>query len=61
MTTVWEVVAIPHEADPARHEREIDDGCGDEELEKRLGSTEVAGLAHPELHHPRQPVLGGLP
>jgi hypothetical protein len=55
------VVAISHEASPRRHKREIGDARGDEELEKRLGSAEVASLAHPELHHPRQPVLGGLP
>ena len=50
-----------HEAAPRRHEREIGDGGGHKELEKRLGSTEVAGLAHAELHKSRQPVFGYLP
>jgi hypothetical protein len=47
------VVAVSHEAAPRRHEREIGDGRGHKELEKRLGSTEVAGLARAELHQAR--------
>ena len=54
------MVAVSHEAAPRRHEREIGDGRSYKELEKRLGSTEVAGLARAELHQPRQPVIGGL-
>jgi hypothetical protein len=54
------VVAVSHETAPRRHEREIGDARGHKELEKRLGSTEVAGLARAELHQPRQPVFGGL-
>src|SRR5215208_4850620 len=54
------VVTISHEADPRRHEREIGDGRGHKELEEHLCPTEVAGLAHPELHQPRQSVFGYL-
>jgi hypothetical protein len=54
------VVAISHEADPPRHEREIGYGGGHKELEEGLRPTEVAGLARAELHQPRQPVFGGL-
>lgn len=54
------VVVIPHKADARRHEREIGDGSGDQELEEGLGPAQIAGLAHAELHQPRQPVLGGL-
>jgi hypothetical protein len=54
------VVAIWHEADPRRHEREIGDGGGHKELEAGLRPTEVACLANAELHQPRQPVFGGL-
>ena len=55
------VVTISHEPGAHPHKREIGDGSGHQELEESLGPTEVAGLAHAELHQPRQPVLGGLP
>jgi hypothetical protein len=48
------VVAVSHEAAPRRHEREIGDGRGHKELEKRLRPTEVAGLARAELQQPRR-------
>jgi hypothetical protein len=54
------VVAVSHEAGSPRHEREIGDGGGDQELEEGLRPPEVAGLAHAELHEARQPVFGGL-
>ena len=44
------MVAIPHEANPGRHKREIGDSGGHQELEERLGPTEAAGLARAELH-----------
>jgi hypothetical protein len=55
------MVTVLYEADLGCHEREIGDGGGHEELEERLRPSEVAGLAHAELHQPRQPVFGGLP
>jgi hypothetical protein len=58
--TRFGVVTVPHEAYPGRHKRQVRDGGGNQELEERLGSTEVAGLAHAELHQPRQPVFGDL-
>ena len=54
------VVTISHESGAHPHKREIGDGSGHQELEERLGPTEVAGLAHAELHQPRQPVFGDL-
>jgi hypothetical protein len=54
------VVAISHEADPRRHERETGDGRSHKELEASLRPIEVACLANAELHQPRQPVFGGL-
>jgi len=54
------VVAVSHEAGSPRHEREIGDGGSHEELEEGLRPSEVASLAHAELHKPRQPVFGGL-
>ena len=54
------VVTISHEAGLGRHEREIGDGGGHQQLEESLRPTEVACLANAELHQPRQPVFGGL-
>jgi hypothetical protein len=54
------VVTVSHEAYPARHQREISDAGSHKELEERLGPTDLAGLAHAELHQPRQPVFGCL-
>jgi hypothetical protein len=54
------VVTVSHEAYPGRHERQVHDGGGHQQLEERLGPTEVAGLAYAELHQPRQPVFGCL-
>jgi hypothetical protein len=54
------VVTISHEAGPGRHQREIGDGSSHKELEERLGTTDVTGLANAELHPPRQPVFGDL-
>src|SRR5215207_546480 len=58
--TRFGVVTVLHEAYPARHQRQVRDGGGHQELEERLGSTEVACLANAELHQPRQPVFGDL-
>jgi len=55
------VVAISHEAGLRRHEREIGDGGGHQQLEEGLRPPDVAGMARAELHQPRQPVFGGLP
>ncbi len=54
------MVAIPHEANPGRRQRQVSDGGGQQELEERLGPIEAARLARAELHKPRQPVLGHL-
>ena len=54
------VVTISHEAGLGRHEREIGDGGGHQQLQESLRPNEVARLAHTELYKPRQPVFGCL-
>ena len=49
---------LPH---LACYQREICHCGGYQRLEQRLGSTEIAGLAGPQLHHARDAVLHHLP
>jgi hypothetical protein len=44
-----------------RQARQVGDGCGHQQLEQRLGASDVAGLANPELYQPRDPMLDHLP
>jgi hypothetical protein len=55
-----DVVAVLHEADLGRYQRQVRDGGGQEQLAECLGSTDVAGLTRAELHQSRQPVFGYL-
>jgi hypothetical protein len=57
---LW-VVAISHESGAHPHKREIGDCSGHKELEESLGPTDVASLAHAQLHQPGQPMFSDLP
>jgi hypothetical protein len=49
------------EAYLGRHQRQVRDCSGQQELAERLRSADVASLARSQLHGPRQSVLGDLP
>jgi hypothetical protein len=45
----------------ARDQGQVGYGSGHGQLEQRLGSAAIAGLARPQLDQSRDPVLGHLP
>lgn len=53
--------AIWHEPDSGRHQGQIGDRGGQQELAAGLGPTDVTCLTNAELHQPRQPMLSNLP
>lgn len=54
-------MAIPHEPDLGRYQRQIGDRGGQQQLAERLRAASVARLPDAELRQSRRPMLGDLP